>query len=289
MLRMGSLAALLVLVQSGSAQDAHRDIAASYDLSANYSFSPGSDLESGGGEIEVQSFNFEAGAVIPLFEQWRIRAGIFTNKSDFDYTGLVTLPDELQAMGLSLSATKFFGDEGDNVWRTTFLLRPGSFSDSSGASGASFNAPGLLTFGKRISPTLSWDLGVRFDFRGEDEILPVLGLKWDFRPDWSLSLGLPKTEITYQMSENWTLNAGIRFQGGTYYIADVSDARLRDSYLDYREIRAGLGIEWNVTDSFSVNLDGGVVVDRQLDYFEKGSEVEGDSAGYFSFGLKSRF
>ncbi|MFA6286280.1 MAG: DUF6268 family outer membrane beta-barrel protein [Opitutaceae bacterium] len=262
-----------------------------FDVSANYSASTNGDLERGAkvGEIEVKRAEIEAGMSFRLFEEWRFRTGVFANTTDLELTGAVPLPDKLESFGLSLSATKFFGGEDENNWRATLVVRPGVSSDGSGSSSDGFSAPVIVSVGKRYSPTLAWDLGVRFDPNSNNEVFPVFGVRWDFLPDWMLSVGLPRTEVTYQLTEKWTLKGGLRFQGGTYHVGTALAPGLGDTFLEYREIRAGGGFEWKLSDSLSLNLDGGMVVDRRFDYFERGYELKGASTAYLSVGLSTRF
>jgi hypothetical protein len=274
-----------------NAAEPPQGFSADYDVSASYSFSTKGDLERGSkvGEVEVKHAGIEAGMSFRLREGWRFRTGVFVNTSKLELTGAVPLPEQFEATGFSLSATKFFGGEAANNWRTTLILRPGVFSDGSGSSSEGFSVPGVLTIGKSYSPTLSWDAGVRFDSTSKNEILPMFGVRWDFHPDWNLSVGFPRTEVAYKLAPRWTLKGGLRFQGGTYHVATALAPGLGDTFLEYREIRVGGGFEWKLSDSFLLNLDGGVVADRRFDYFERGFEVKGDSTAYFAIGISARF
>lgn len=273
------------------AAEPQQGFAPDFDVSANYSFSTNGDLEQGAkvGEVEVKHTDIEVGMSFRLLEEWRFRTGVFASTSDLEFTGTVPLPDKLEAAGLSLSATKFFGGEAANNWRATLVVRPGVFSDGTGSSSDGFNAPVILSVGKRYSPTLAWDLGARFDPNSKNEILPVFGVRWDFHPDWMLSVGFPRTEVTYKLASNWILKGGLRFQGGTYHVGTALAPGLGDTYLEYREIRVGGGFEWKLSDSLSVNLDGGMVADRRFDYFDRDYELKGKSAAYLSIGISARF
>lgn len=263
----------------------------SFDVSANFSFSSNGDLERGAeiGEVEVKHADIESGMTFRLFQEWRFRTGIFGSLTDLDHAGTVPLPDRLETAGLSLSATKFFGGEDANSWRATLVLRPGFFSEELGSSGSAFNVPGFLSIGKRISPRLAWDAGVRFDFKSQYEVIPMLGVVWDFHRDWTLSAGFPRTEIAYKLTPALTLKGGLRFQGGTYHIETAPAPGLGDTYLEYREIRVGGGFEWRINNSLSVTFDGGLVVDRRFDYFDRDYEMKGDSAAYLTIGITARF
>ncbi|OAM88970.1 DUF6268 family outer membrane beta-barrel protein [Termitidicoccus mucosus] len=278
-------------IPAAKAAEPQQGFSPDFDVTAKYSFSTNEDLERGAkvGEVEVSHVEVEAGMSFRLFEGWRFRTGVFASRSDLELTGVVPLPDQLEAVGLSLSATKFFGGEDEDNWRATLIIRPGIFWDGSGSSSDGFNASTLLSVGKRYSPTLAWDVGVRFYPDSKDEVLPVFGVRWDFHPDWMLSVGFPRTEVTYKLAPNWTLKGGLRFQGGTYHVGTALAPGLGDTYLEYREMRVGGGFEWRINDSLSVNLDGGLVVDRRFDYFDRGYELKGDSTAYFSIGISARF
>lgn len=271
------------------------DSSPEFDLSTNASFSTGGDLERDGvagvvGEVEVARFEFEAGIGFRHGEEWRFRVGAYAHATELEFNDTaVPLPDTLDSYGLSLAATKFFGGPAAEQWRATLMLRPGVSSDSSGSSDDGFNVPVIMTLGNRVGRTFSWDVGFRFDANSDDELLPVIGVQWDFRPEWKLSVGFPRTEVSYRLAERWTLKGGLRYQAGTYHVETALAPGLDDTYLEYREIRVGGGVEWRLNDTFTMHLDGGLVADRSFDYFERDYELQGDSAAYFSFGLSARF
>jgi hypothetical protein len=148
---------------------------------------------------------------------------------------------------------------------------------------------GIVMIGKEVSSTLSWNVGVAGMTRGDMKVFPVLGLRWSFAPDWDLEVGFPNTGVSYKVNEALTLNAGARFQGGTYYISKAPAAGLGDTYLEYQEIRLGLSAEYQISKNLSVVVDGGMTADRSYDYYDRNLKLDGKSAGYGSFSLKYQF
>jgi hypothetical protein len=169
------------------------------------------------------------------------------------------------------------------------MLRPSFSADSTHFSGKTFNLSGMMSIGRKVSPTLSWNLGVGASTRGQNKVLPVGGVHWDFSPDWTLSVGFPKTEIAYKLSESIRLNAGVKFQGGAYHIDKARGPGLGDTYLEYREFRVGGGIDYEISKPLSVSLDAGEAVSRKFDYYDRNYQLDGRSAAYVNLGLRFRF
>ena len=120
-------------------------------------------------------------------------------------------------------------------------------------------------------------------------MLPILGARWDFAPAWTLAFGFPQTGISYQASSALTLKAGARFQGGTYHVSTARAAGLGDTWLEYRDIRLGAGFDYQIGKILTASLDGGVVIDRKFDYFDRNYDLDGKSVGYFTVSLRARF
>lgn len=261
------------------------------DVAATYSFSSDSDLERNGkvGSVEVNHFKFEASFALPAPDTWRLGTSLFWSRDEFELTGPVPLPEDVEAVGLSFLATKDLSREIGPGWSAMALVTPGFASDAGKVNGDSFNLFALATLGREVSPTFSWSFGVIGRTRADTPVLPVLGLDWRFAPDWKLTVGFPRTGVAYQFTSRLSLTAGVTVQGGTYHIAKAPAPGLTDTYLDYREIRAGVGAAYQITPRLSLVLDGGVTVDRNFDYYDRGVELDGKSAGFGRLNLRYRF
>ncbi|MCF3652298.1 DUF6268 family outer membrane beta-barrel protein [Synoicihabitans lomoniglobus] len=162
-------------------------------------------------------------------------------------------------------------------------------SDEGGFSSDGFRLSAIVSVGHKVSPTFRWNAGFAASTEGDYPVLPMLGLQWEFSPDWTLAFGFPKTEVIYQMSPQLSFNAGLCFQGGSYAISTVNAPGLNDTHMDYREFRLGGGLSYRPSAAIELRLDGGAVINRRFDYYDRNFEIKGDSAAYVELTMKLRF
>jgi hypothetical protein len=98
----------------------------------------------------------------------------------------------------------------------------------------------------------------------------------------------------YKVREDIEVFGGGSFQGGGFAFDDPQlrssgTISLRDTYVDYREIRVGGGLRWNLGKAVALELEGGWVVDRRFDYYERSLEVKTDGASFWHLGVTTRF
>lgn len=261
------------------------------DVTVTSSFSSGSDLERGGklGEATIRQYGVTYGTSFRIDDDLRLIGGAFGNWTDLDLSGTAPLPDRLSVVGLTLGATRSLREWIGPDWRATILLRPNFSADSSSLSGDGFNVPLILSVGHRASATFAWDLGLTINPEGRYAVLPLAGVRWDFAPGWTASVGFPQTGIAYEFSRALTFNAGARFQGGTYHVARSRGPVAGDTWLEYREVRLGAGFDYRFSPALSVTVDAGAVLDRRFDYFDRDYKIDGKSAAYVTLALRARF
>ena len=261
------------------------------DVSATYSFSTEGDVERDGvvGTVEASHYGVSVSASLPAPDTWMLSSEFSWKRHEFDLTGTIPLPDELDEFGINFMAMKDLSHEIGEGWSAMAMLSPSFASDSSDFSGDSLSLFGMLAIGKEVSPNFSWNVGIVGMTRGDMKVLPMLGVHWSFAPDWSLDLGFPETGISYQVSEALRLSLKASFEGGTYYVSEAPAPGFGDTYLDYQEIRFGLGVDYQISDKLSIVVEGGMVIDRTFDYYEEDIEFEGESAAYGRLSLRYQF
>lgn len=261
------------------------------EVSASYSFSSDGDVERNGriGSAEISHYEFEASFSLPAPETWMFSSALSWKRDELDLTGAVPLPAKLEEIGINFMAMKDLSHEIGPGWSAMAILNPGFSSDSVRISGDSFSLLAIATIGKEVSPTFSWNVGVVGKTRGDMKVIPMIGLRWSFAPAWELAVGFPRTGVAYKFSEALSLNAGVSFQGGTYYLSKAPAAGLGDTCLDYQEIRFGLGAEYQISRNLSAVMEGGATIDRSFDYYDRNLKLDGKSAGYGRLGLRYRF
>ncbi|HKB89043.1 MAG TPA: DUF6268 family outer membrane beta-barrel protein [Opitutaceae bacterium] len=257
------------------------------DASASFSYSSKANLDRNGkvGDVAISHFDFADNARVPLTSDLKLLAGIFWDYDDLKLSGPVPLPNRLEEVGANLGVVKELG----SGWTGTFAVRPGFYGDFKHMDSKSFNLPAFLNFGYKMSPSLSLNMGLAVNTKSKDKVLPIVGVRWAFAPDWTLFAGFPRTEVTYKFSRELTLKTGVRFQGGGYRVTTAPAPGLGNTYLDYREIRGGVGVEYRLLDNLTLDLDGGAVINRRFDYYKRNFILHGSSAAYFKISANFRF
>ncbi|MBC7365984.1 MAG: hypothetical protein H7343_04085 [Undibacterium sp.] len=262
-------------------------------FSAGYTYSGSGDLSRGGvktGEVALSRFDFSVSGRVPVREGLMFIPGLAYTHTTIDASAGVPLPGSVQELALSLGLRGFINRE----WAYLAALRPGFYGDFKKV-GDGFNAPLLLAAFYSPSPELTWTFGVAANAFNDHPILPVVGVRWKFAPDWELDLGFPRTGVSYRMNSRLSLRTGLSFLGGNYRITEnlgtpaPGVARLANTYLSLTEIRVGAGLNYNFADGLSLDFDAGVTASRRFDYPDRNYRLKGASVGWATLALNRRF
>jgi hypothetical protein len=263
-------------------------------LEVAYSHSASADAEWAGrtaGDLSVDALTFELGTRRSVNPGLFASLGLGYERYTVDAPSGVPVPETLQALKFDVGGTFLLNRE----WSVTAGLSPGFYSAGTSLEGDGFNVPAILIATWRSSPTFSLSGGLRYDAFSDNEVIPFLGFRWQASPEVSVSLGAPRTEVAYTFSESTELFFGASFQGGSFHVDDPSLVppagypSLRDTKVDYREIRTGGGVRWSVSPAVSLDVEAGWMFDRRFDYFDRSLEVKTDGAFYARIGLSARF
>lgn len=171
-----------------------------------------------------QSFKVAMGYTFKINERWRFAAqGGVLLASNFEEGTVIN--DDLLYTGGALFI-KEGGEEVEKPWR--------------------------LMFGLYYSTTSGWPFP-----------LPVVNYYKEFQPDWSYTIGVPKSNIVYEASKRSHFQVFATLDG---FFANIQDNRpLRNSdkvaeNISMTIILAGIGYEFNFTEHFVYYLYGGYTV-----------------------------
>lgn len=265
-------------------------------LETGWSWSSREDLSRGParvGEVGVQRFNFSVSGRSALNADATLAYGIAYATNRLDASAAI-LPDELSELSLNLGLTRQLSP----AWSAAAYLRPGFYGDFDRLDGDSFNTPVLATLAYSPSRELTWLLGLNVNAFSDNPVLPVLGVRWQFAPDWTFNVGFPRSGFAWKYSDQLSLNAGVAFQGGSFRVGRDPRASslvlppapsLSDTYLDYREVRVGMSADYSLTDTLKISLEAGAVTDRKFDWFDRNYRLDGGTGTYFGLGLKGSF
>ena len=290
-----SLLAILALTGTLAAQPASTTFRTSLleSVSIGYSYSSREDLSYGGrvGDVAVQRFDFSLSGRRPWNDTVSLVYGFAYADNQLDHSAGVSLPDNLRELSLNLGLTQKLSA----TWSWSAFVRPGFYGDFEDIDGDSFNAP-LLAFAQYAPRReLVWIFGLSVNPFSDHPVMPVAGVRWQFAPEWTFNLGFPQAGFSYRANHQLTLRAGVSFQGGSFRITNNLGVpapgidRLANTFLDYREVRAGLGADLKLAEKWSLALDAGVVTDRKFDYFDRNYSLNGAAGWYGTLFLRTSF
>jgi hypothetical protein len=149
----------------------------------------------------------------------------------------------------------------------------------------------LITATYATRRELAWTFALSLDPFAKISLLPVLGVRWQMAPQWKLELGFPHTALTWQATDSLALRADVSFQGGSYRVrsAPLGGSAGADTLLDYREVHAGAGLDYNLGPAITLSVDAGQVIYRRFDYHKLHYDLKGDSAGCLKVALNRQF
>jgi hypothetical protein len=176
------------------------------------------------------------------------------------------------------------------------------------AAGSSFDSD---SFGVEVgadaiyefSPALRLGFGFEVDFPGigDTSLSPSLTLEWQPDERWAFRVGYPATEVAYTFDGGLELAFQVTGDpfGEIYSVKNdpapglAGKPSLRDSAVEYSDLRLGLAVRHELAGGFDVEAAVGVVVNQEFEYTETGGSdytVESDgSPVFFSLGVSRDF
>jgi len=264
------------------------------EYSAAYSYSGGGDLNRGtakAGEVSVSRFDFSVSGRLPLRPGLVFVPGLAYSHVTLDASAGVPLPDSVQELTLSLGVRGLLSKQ----WAYLAALRPGFYGDFKKIDGDSFNAPLFLAAFYVQNPDLTWTFGITANAFNDNPVLPVVGVRWKFAPDWQLDVGFPRTGVSYTVNPDLTLRGGLSVSGGNYRITENLGVpapgirRLANTYLDLTEVRVGAGLAYKFESGLELDADLGVTTLRRFEYPDRDYRLNGDNVGWVSLAIRHRF
>ena len=286
-------AAALMTVGSALAQD--RLVAPSYTgaLEVTAGYSAGADIRLGTrelGNLDATRTRLEYKGIFDPAAALNWGVGVAYTRWDCGRDSGNPLPANLQSVALPLTVSWRFSER----WQAFGEVSPGLYSDFEKISGEDFNAPFIGGGGYAVNPDLQVFLSVSVDPRRDIPVVGGPGVRWHFAEHWTLSLLLPRPQIQYRPSENWTFHVGAEMLGGAYHLnpnfgRDRGLAAMDDQMVTYREIRTGVGARWGGPKGFYASLEGGWMIDRRFVLDDVRLQFNGDGAAYGQLAVGYRY
>lgn len=264
------------------------------EITGTYAATGSGDVEVAGantGSLKLQAWRTGISYRQPLSERFILQLGASYGRVHLDSSGYVPLPETLESLNFDLAGTWVLNRE----WSLTAMLRPGFSGDTHVSTSDAFNIPATVLARWQATEKLSVIFGARYDENSEYELFPVAGVVWQFAPQWRLSVGIPRTEVSYALNESTQFFGGLTGDFGTYAVKNANISAppgypsLRDTWLEYRDLRFGVGARQKLTSTLTLQVDVGTTLDRKFDYMDRDFEVKTDNAVYGAVSLVAKF
>ncbi len=260
---------------------------------ASWSYSGKAALERGGnlGDVSVQNVSVSFSRDIRLGGITTLALGGAVSCNSIDADPGIPLPDRLGEVTLNAGIRRHFSRR----LIAAVYARPGWYGDLEKFDGDAFTIPAIAMVSFIPSQSLAWRAGVSVSPFSENIVMPVVGAQWKFAGNWMLNLGFPRLGVTWRARQLLALHGAVSFQGGNYRITKdpgqpaPGAPSLNKTYVDYREIRAGIGAGYTVAGLIKLSAEAGVMIDRRFDFYDRGYELKGDPALYATFAAAWNF
>lgn len=225
-----------------------------------------------------------------MSEVLQYRLGAHFSEVRIDATAGIPLPDRLQSASAELGLTW----NVDRAWTLIAMAQPGVHSDTEASSSDGFDVP-VIALAQWRQGSWTFGAGARFSTLARNRAIPIAFARWQPSARWSFSLGAPRTEAAYKATAGTVFFAGASFEGGAFAVDDpaltapAGYPSLRDTKLDYREIRVGAGVRHSFSSALRLQLEAGAAVDRRFEYFDRSLKIEADGAAFVALSFVGSF
>ena len=193
----------------------------------------------------------------------------------------IDLPGTLYNTGVSILNQKKWSDR----WSTTLVLAPSVRSDFTTSEDA-FRLFGLALLNWQCRRDLSLSFGVVYFDRADFRLLPAVGASWTPTPRWKIDATMPRPRIARRIwkdggnAEGWAYFGGM-IGGNTWAVTRLSGQR---DELTIRDLRLLFGYEVIRQGNRGCFVEGGLAMDRTIEYERQDIEIELDSGVFVQAG-----
>jgi hypothetical protein len=239
-------------------------------------------------KVKANGYEIGVSQVFRLQEGGALRFGLEQQATFIDQhregsSPEVPLPDSLK----SVTAMASYTQKVDQNWSWSARASVGSYVAESGLLSDGWGASASFVGIYNQSKATTWMFGLAYNSLLKDlRVLPVVGLIWRPAQQWSVTVGFPKTAVTYRFSRDLSLGLAVSGAGGAYYVekdprTGAVSKSLDGSRLQQREIRVGLDATWRVNSSVRLAATVGEVVYRKFEYVDRDLDLKSNKLAPF--------
>lgn len=256
------------------------------------------DLDAGG-DFSLSSIDLRYNLAHSLGEG-RIIGGNLGYKADFFDFGGATGLGKLNPWDTihTLNLTGLYGARLGGDWNFRIAPSLTLAGESSASASDSLIYGGIFTFTRKFSDKLTLGLGGGVFSEIEDiNAFPILAVRWEFAPGWTLQnplrpgpAGPAGLEVSYK-ADDWDFGIGAAYRSYRFRLAD--DGTVPDGIGEYMSVPLFLRASRSITQSLNFDLYGGVLLGGSLVMEDSGGgeliDSDFDPAPFLAISLTGRF
>ena len=201
-----------------------------------------------------------------VHEGFLVRFGLEYQRYHFGVPDSLQLPSKLQGASLVIGTDLQLGD----AWIMRLEVQPGFYGGTRMRSG-NFNAPIVFGASYFVNSDLQLVAGLSVDVERKYPVLPGIGFRYKCNADWVLDMILPTPRIEYTLNKSVLLYVGGDIENGTYRVdSDFGKThdvpKLNDAWLEYTQIRVGVGASWKIHPDITLEFEAGIVPVQEFDF-----------------------
>jgi hypothetical protein len=249
-----------------------------------------SDLNHGGSfgkQDEIQT-ELEYGHRIRLSGDYYVHLGLSYDRYDFGSTS-APVPNHLQALAGVFGIDYMHGKDVGAF----FQVRPGFYFQND-IDISSFDVP--ITLGRIFvvkEDKFYIFAGAYASFlRSGFPVLPLVGVIWIPCDNVRLMGVLPEPKLIYSPTKKLNLWVGGELVGGSYRTdrnEGIQPGKLRGAQVDFSDYRAGVGLDYAVSDKVSFGVGAGYSFQRNFDFGRAGETFRTDPSPYLRLQMSAAF
>jgi hypothetical protein len=219
-----------------------------------------------------------------------LRLGADWERFSFDASPTGAVPEILQ----HASAVVGFDYQLADQWIMRTEIQPGVYGSLAQIGWRNVDAPLFMGAVYLRDADLQWFFGLRVDLRSQIPVFPALGFRWKYADDWTLDFQLPKPRLEYDVNDDLQAYFGAGIKAGTFVVGKhFGDTHgmpaLNNATVDYTDVRLGPGFAWKILPTLTLEAEGGYMIYRTWDFFDKHMKLDSHPAPYFQLACHARF
>jgi hypothetical protein len=284
---------LVVLLAAPASSRAGESLGVSHELDVELGYaSRGVTYQDGRNVGSIDELATDVKYVVSpqITNNFLLRVGADWQRFAFDTSQTGALPDMLQ----HVSAVMGFDYQLADQWVMRTEIQPGVYGSLAQIGWRNVDAPLFMGAVYLRDADLQWFFGLRVDIRSQYPVFPALGVRWKYADDWTLDFQLPKPRLEYDVNDDLQAYLGASVKAGTFVVGEHfgdmhGNPALNNATVDYTDVRLGPGLAWKELPTLTLEAEGGYVIYRTWDFFDKHVKLDSHPAPYFQLACHARF